>query len=159
MNLWRVMAGEIGYRKLSFALGCVSAAVAVCAITASIALLRGHDLRTEKLIEIKEAKTRAEMAKMEDDYRVIMKRMGYNVMILHRDQDVAELHALGYPSVTMPAAYAERLAVAALPTLNHLLPVLQKRGDEDALGGCMEAIKTSMFGPGMLGLVMLSTAL
>lgn len=127
MNLWRVMAGEIGYRKLSFALGCVSAAVAVCAITASIALLRGHDLRTEKLIEIKEAKTRAEMAKMEDDYRVIMKRMGYNVMILHRDQDVAELHALGYPSVTMPAAYAERLAVAALPTLNHLLPVLQKR--------------------------------
>ena len=39
------------------------------------------------------------------------------------------------------------------------LPVLQKRGDEDALGGCMEAIKTSMFGPVMLGLVMLSTAL
>ena len=39
------------------------------------------------------------------------------------------------------------------------LPVLQKRGDEDALGGCMEAIKTSMFGPDMLGLVMLSTAL
>ncbi|MFA7173059.1 MAG: ABC transporter permease [Kiritimatiellia bacterium] len=127
MNLWRVMAGEIGYRKMTFVLGCVSAAVAVGAITCSTALLRGHDLRTEKLIEIKEAKTRAEMAKMEDDYRVIMKRMGYNVMILHKDQDVAELHTLGYPSVTMPEAYAENLAAAGLPTLNHLLPILQKR--------------------------------
>jgi len=129
MNLWRVMVGEIGYRKLSFALGCVSVAVAVGAIAVSTALLRGHDLRTEKLIEMKEAKTRAEMAKMEDDYRVIMKRMGYNVMILHQKQDVAELHASGYPSVTMPEADAERLAAAGLPTLNHLLPVLQKRMD------------------------------
>ena len=33
------------------------------------------------------------------------------------------------------------------------LPVLQNRGDEDALGGCMEAIKTSMFGPEKFGLV------
>ena len=127
MNLWRVMAGEIGYRKMTFVLGCVSAAVAVGAITCSTALLRGHDLRTGKLIEIKEAKTRAEMARMEDDYRVIMKRMGYNVMILHKDQDIAELHSLGYPSVTMPEVYAETLAAARLQTLNHLLPVLQKR--------------------------------
>lgn len=127
MNLWRVMAGEIGYRKMSFAFGCVSAAVAVGAITCSTALLRGHDLRSEKLIEMKEARTRAEMARMEDDYRVIMKRMGYNVMILHKDQDIAELHARGYPSLTMPESYAEILAAAGLPTLNHLLPVLQQR--------------------------------
>lgn len=127
MKLWRLMAGEIGYRRTAFVLGCVSAAVAVGAVTVSTALLRGHDLRTERLIELKEARTREEMARMEDDYRVIMKRMGYNVMVLHREQDVAELYATGCPSVSMPEEYAERLAATGLQTLNHLLPVLQRR--------------------------------
>ncbi len=127
MNLWRVMCGEISYRRLGFALGAVSAAVAAGVITGSAALLRGHDLRTERLIEEREVRTRAEMAKMEDDYRVIMKRMGYNVMVLPKDQDLAELHAVGYPTATMAEADAEKLAAAGLPSLNHLLPVLQKR--------------------------------
>lgn len=127
MTLWNLVAGEIGYRKLSFVLGCLSVAIAVGAVTGSGALLRGHDRRTEQLVEQKEARTRAELARMEDDYRVILKRMGYNTLILHRDQDLGELHAQGYPTVTMPEAYVERLAQGGIETLNHLLPVLQKR--------------------------------
>jgi hypothetical protein len=127
MTLWNMIAGEIGYRKLSFVLGCLSVAIAVGAVAGSDALLRGHDRRTEQLVEQKEARTREEMVRMEDDYRVIMKRMGYNTLILHRDQDLGELHAQGYPTVTMPEAYVERLVAGGIETLNHLLPVLQKR--------------------------------
>jgi hypothetical protein len=127
MTLWNMVAGEIGYRRLSFVLGCLSVAIAVGAVTVSGALLRGHDRRTEQLVEQKEAGTREEMARMEDDYRAIMKRMGYNTLILHRDQDLSELHAQGYPTVTMPEAYVEKLAAGGIETLNHLLPVLQKR--------------------------------
>lgn len=153
MNLWLVMAGEIGHRKTTFVLGCVSAAVAVGAVTVSTALLRGHDLRTERLIELKEARTREEMARMEDDYRVIMKRMGYNVMILHKDQDVTELYAAGYPSVTMPEEHAEKLAAAGLQTLNHLLPVLQRRVEWPETGEkiLLSGVRGQMALPGRKG--------
>lgn len=127
MTLWRLLTGEIAHRRLSFALGCLSVAIAVGAVVGSLAMLRGHDLRTERLVEEKEARTREEMARLEDDYRIIMKRMGYNVMILPAGQDLGELHAQGYPSQTMPEGYAERLAASGFDSLNHLLPVLQRR--------------------------------
>ena len=127
MTLWRLLTGEIAHRRLSFALGCLSIAIAVGAVVGSLAMLRGHDLRTERLIEEKEARTREEMARLEDDYRIIMKRMGYNVMILPAAQDMSELHAQGYPSQTLPESYAERLAASGFDSLNHLLPLLQRR--------------------------------
>lgn len=127
MNLGRLMFGEIRYRRLGFLLGAVSAALAAGVIVGSVTLLRGHDVRTERLVEEREVQIRQEMAKMEDDYRVIMKRMGYNVLVLHKDQDLAELHAKGYPTVTMAEAEAEKLAAVGLPSLNHLLPILQRR--------------------------------
>ncbi len=127
MTLWLLLAGEIAHRRLSFALGCLSVAIAVGAVVGSFSMLRGHDLRTERLVEEKEARTREEMVRLENDYRLIMKRMGYNVMILPASQDLSELLALGYPTQTLPESYAERLAESGFDTLNHLLPVLQRR--------------------------------
>ncbi len=127
MTLWRLVVGEIGHRRLNFLLGCVSVALAAGGVVGSAGLLRGHDLRTDRLVEEKEARTRQEMARMEDDYRRIMRRMGYNVLVIHRDQDIGELHTLGHPTVAMPEGHAHLLAGARLTTLNHLLPILQHR--------------------------------
>lgn len=126
MSLWRMIIAEVSFRRLSFTLGCISVAVAVGAVVGSIAMLRGHDWRTEKLVEQKEIETREAMARMEDDYRVIMKRMGYNVMVLPAEQDPDELRMKGYVTATMPYEYAEKLAAAGVMSLNHLLPVLQR---------------------------------
>ena len=127
MRLSRILTAEIMFRRVSFCIGCVSVGLAVAAAAGSVALLRGHDLRTERVVELKEAQTRADMAKMEDDYRRIMKRMGYNLMILNKAQDAGKLLEQGYPETTIPESDAERLAAAGLDSLNHLLPVLQKR--------------------------------
>lgn len=122
-----MMTAEIGFRKLAFATGCISVAVAVGAVVGGMAMLRGHDWRTERIVEQKEAETREAMRKMEDDYRVIMKRMGYNVMILPAEQDLDDLRIKGYPTATMPFEYAEKLAASDVMSLNHQLPVLQSR--------------------------------
>jgi len=110
----------------SLLLGTLSVAVAAGVITGGAGLLRVHDRRTEQRIAEKEAQTRAEMARLEDDYRKIMKAMGYNVMILHRDQDLAELRRIGHPTTFFPEDYVDRLAQGGIETLNHLLPVLQQ---------------------------------
>jgi putative ABC transport system permease protein len=127
MNLKLVIAREIKHRKGSFAIGVLSVAVAVGCLAGARTLLRGHDLRTEEVLLQKEAETRQAMAGLEDDYRRIMRRLGYNVLILHRDQSFTELRAHGYPTVHFPEEYAERLGRGGIETLNHLLPVLQEK--------------------------------
>jgi len=84
MKLHRLVFREILHRKLSFALGVVSASVAVAFLVASLAILQKHDARTEQIIAAKEAETRQQMAKLEDDYRKLMLKMGFNVMILRK---------------------------------------------------------------------------
>ncbi len=127
MSVFRLSLREITHRKLSFMLGLLSIMIAVGVLVGAVTMLNGHDLRTEQVIAQKEAETREEMARMEDDYRRIMKDMGYNVLILHENQDIDELEQLGYPTHYMPEDYAQRLADEKISTLNHLLPLLQER--------------------------------
>lgn len=125
MNVFRLSIQEIIHRKLSFGLGLLSVMIAVGVLVGSVTMLGGHDLRTEQLIAQKEARTREEMTRMEDDYRRIMKDMGYNVLILHGEQSLEELQRTGYPTHYMPEDYAQRLADEKVASLNHLLPLLQ----------------------------------
>ncbi|MFP4250024.1 MAG: ABC transporter permease [Armatimonadota bacterium] len=127
MSVFRLSIQEIVHRKLSFMLGLLSVMIAVGVLVGAVTMLSGHDLRTEQLIAQKEAETREEMAAMEDDYRRIMKDMGYNVLVLHGDQSLEELQRLGYPTHYMPEDYAQRLANEKVASLNHLLPLLQAR--------------------------------
>ncbi len=126
MTLWTLWRRELAARAASFWLAAVSVAVAAAVLTGGAGLLRVHDRRTEQHLAEKEAQTRAEMARLQDDYRKIMKAMGYNVMILPRDQDLAEMRRVGHPTTFMPDDYADRLAQGGIETLNHLLPILQQ---------------------------------
>ncbi|MFO7945564.1 MAG: FtsX-like permease family protein [Armatimonadota bacterium] len=127
MNVFRLSIREITHRKLSFGLGLLSVVIAVGVLVGAVTLLNGHDLRTEQVIAEKQEQTREAMAKMEDDYRKIMKAMGYNVLILHEDQSFDEMHRLGYPTHYMPEQYTQRLADEKIGPLNHLLSVLQQK--------------------------------
>jgi len=127
MNLYRLVFREILHRKLSFALGVISAAVAVGGLVAALAILQKHDARTEQIITAKEAETRQQMAKLEDDYRKLMLKMGFNVMILPKDQNLSDLYADDFASKYMPEEYATRLARSRVVTINHLLPSLQQK--------------------------------
>lgn len=129
MTPLKLTVREIAHRKLTFILGLLSVMIAVGVLVGAVALLRGHDLRTEAVIAVKEAQTREEMARMEDDYRRIMKDMGYNVLVLHEDQSFDEMQRVGYPTHYMPEDYAQRLADEKIESLNHLLPILQERAE------------------------------
>ena len=127
MNLHRLVFREILHRKLSFSLGVISASVAVACLVAALAILQKHDARTEQIIAAKEAETRQQMAKLEDDYRKLMLKMGFNVLILPKEQNLSDLYADDFASKYMPEEYATRLAKSRVATINHVLPSLQQK--------------------------------
>ena len=127
MQLWQLTLKEALHRKINFISGLLSVSVAVGCVAGALALLHAHDARTEAVILSKEKETREAMLRLENDYRRIMRDMGYNVLVLHEEQDVAALHAAGVPDRYMPESYGEKLAEGGISTLNHLLPVLQQK--------------------------------
>ena len=127
MNLHRLVLREVLHRKLSFALGVISASLAVAALVAELSILRKHDARTGQILAAKEAETRQQMAKLEDDYRKLMLKMGFNVLILPKNQNLGDLYADDFASNYMPEEYATRLAKSRVATINHVLPSLQQK--------------------------------
>ena len=127
MTLPRLILREIGYRKLSFALGVLSAAFAVGSLMTQVTVLRRHDARTEQIVADRQAETQQRLAVLEDDYRKLTLKMGFNVLILPKDQNLADLYADDFASKTMPEEYATRLAKSRVATLNHILPSLQQK--------------------------------
>src|SRR5206468_9118024 len=93
MSLLRLVLREILHRKLNFALGVVSVCVAVACLVGALAILDKHDARTEQIIVAKEVETKQKMAALEDDYRKLTLKMGFNVLILPKDQSLSDLYS------------------------------------------------------------------
>jgi putative ABC transport system permease protein len=75
----------------------------------------------------KEAQTAEAMRAMENDYRIITKGLGYNILIVHKDQDLGEFLSQGYASKRMPEEFVQQLAKSEIVTIQHLLPALYER--------------------------------
>jgi putative ABC transport system permease protein len=118
---------ELAYRKLNFACGLLSVSIAVACLAAELEFLRRHDAETERLLAAKEEATKKQMAALEDDYRKITLGLGFNVLILPRDQNLSDLYAEDYARQTMPEEYVQRLARSRIATIQHLLPTLQQK--------------------------------
>lgn len=127
MNVWQLVRKEILHRKLNFALAVVSVMVAVAVLVAEVVVLRAHDVRTEAVLEVKQAEASDELARMEDDYRKYMKELGFNLLILPAKQDMTEFLRTGTATQSMPEEYVARLARTGTTLLRHLLPIVQQR--------------------------------
>lgn len=127
MNLGRLIFRELCFRRVNFLLGVLSVGVAVACLTAALAVLRKHDLRTDRIVAAKEDATRVQMEAMTDDYRKLTLKMGFNILILPKDQNLSDLYADDFASKYMPEEYATRLAKSRVATINHILPSLQQK--------------------------------
>jgi putative ABC transport system permease protein len=127
MTIWRMVFKEIRLRWLNFGLGTLAVLAAVGVLVTELTLLEAHDLQTRQLLDAKLAETEAEMSRLEDDYRKLMKELGYNLLILPEGQDLGDFYAKGYAARTMPEEYVTRLANSKLMTIRHLLPSLEQK--------------------------------
>jgi len=127
MSIWRLIIKEIAYRKSTFAVGVLSVLIAVGCALGAVSLLRAHDLRTKRILADKEAKTREQLAELQDEIRKAMLKLGFNIVVLPRDQNLADWYADDFASKYMPEEYVERLSKSRLITVRHLLPSLQQK--------------------------------
>src|SRR5262249_28929422 len=127
MSVTRLILQEILHRKLNFLLGVLAVLVAAGCLVAAVTLLALYDRPAQELVAAHEAATRGRLAGLEDDYRKIGLKLGFNLLILPRDQNLGDFYAEDYASKTMPEDYASRLAKARVLTVNHVLPTLQRK--------------------------------
>lgn len=144
---------EISHRKLNFAMGLLSVAVAVGCFVGAKTLLDGDEIRTveilaartvevEQAVAAKQADVEAAGRDLEDAMRKITKGLGFNLLILPEDQDVNELYTEGTLSKSMPDEFVERLANSKIMTINHLLPLITRKLRWEELGQTVYVIGT-----------------
>ncbi|MHC4325946.1 MAG: ABC transporter permease [Planctomycetota bacterium] len=127
MTIWNLLIREILHRKMNFALAVLSVMVASGSLIGSVTLLRIHDIHTGKLLEQKQAELEQRMARLKDDTRKAMLKLGFNIVILPKDQNLSDWYADDYASKYMPEDYVHKLADSGIVTVRHFLPSLQQK--------------------------------
>ena len=127
MNIFQLTIKEIARRKLNFFLGLISVVLAVTILVGSLTMLKAHDIRTGQIISQKEEETKQRMAVLEDDYRKIMKNLGFNLLLIPKDQNLGDLYADDFASKYMSEENVTKLSESKIMTIRHLLPSLQQK--------------------------------
>ena len=127
MTVWSLCVREILHRKMNFALSVVSVIVASASLIGSVTLLRLHDIRTGQILEQKQTELADRMAALKDDTRKAMLKLGFNVVILPKDQNLSDWYSEDYASKYMPEDYVHQLADSGIITVRHFLPSLQQK--------------------------------
>ena len=91
-------AKEAEFCPLS-AVGDCDAVVSVCSV---FTMLEIYDLRTKEIVQKKEQETKVRMDSLEDDYRKITKQLGFNLLILPKNQNISDVYANDFASKFMP---------------------------------------------------------
>ena len=127
MSAWRLILRELQFRRTNFCLGVLAMLVATGCVVAAISLMDRYNQRSRLRADDEQATLAQQMTALEDDYRKISLRLGFNLMILPKEQNLADFYAADFAAKLMPEAYAQRLADARLASINHILPILQQR--------------------------------
>jgi len=127
MSIWRLAWKEILHRKINFLSGLISVIISIAVLAGVLITLRVLDFHTEQILAQKEKETSARMVLLQDDYRKIMKILGFNLLIIPENQKLADFYEEDLVSTYMPESYAEKLANAKLVTIQHILPNLQQK--------------------------------
>lgn len=127
MSVWTLIFREIGHRKGHFLLSLVAVAAAVASLVGAVTLLEAHRHRTERLLAGMRADVEAKAAETNDEIRKITKGLGFNILILPKDQNLHEIYDKGFAEKTMPEAYVQQLTGSDIAVINHVLPSLIRK--------------------------------
>ena len=127
MSLWRLMLREARFRVGNALLGGVAVALTVAVWAACVVLLRGHDARSTQALERRRGEVAEQSAALEEEMRKATLKLRFNLVILPQGQDLRAWHAEGEIHGTLPEAYVRTLAESGIMTIQHLLPIVQRR--------------------------------
>ncbi len=128
MNLFRLLIDELVYRKTGFLLGIIAVGAAGALLVGGPTIIDAYRRSSESQLAALEAKNKAELDRLADETRKLMRDMGFNLMIVHSETNMADFWADDFAKADMPEEYVQRLANATNITLaTHLVATLQQK--------------------------------
>ena len=128
MNTFAMLLAEIRYRKLNFLLSVFAVTIAAALFVAGPVLVDGYARQTQVVLDESKQETADELARLGDQTRVLMRDIGFNLMIVHRDTNMSDFWAADYAANDMPQEYVDRLARdRRLTMVTHLVATLQQK--------------------------------
>jgi len=128
MAMFKLLVAEILYRKLNFVLSLLAVTVAATLFVAGPLLVDGYSHQTQAMVAALEEQTNRELDRLEKETRRLMRDMGFNLMIVHKETNMSDFWAADFASKDMPEEYVYRLASDRRLTLvTHLVATLQQR--------------------------------
>ena len=127
MSIWKLILAEIRVRPWSFAIATLVIAVATTAVVAGPLLLNAYARQTAQAVAQLEAETQKELAKLDKQTKRIMRDLGVNLRIVHRDTKLGGLYT-DFKAVDFPEDYVDKLAEAPqIETIVHVIATLQEK--------------------------------
>ena len=127
MKISRLVIQEISHRFLNFILAVAGVSIAVACLVASVTMIDAGEIESGELVARRQQEVKDAGKKLNDEMRKITKGLGFNIVVLAEDEDIAAFHAEGAPTRTMPQEYVTRLANSKIVVINHLLPIVTRK--------------------------------
>ncbi|HPN84941.1 MAG TPA: hypothetical protein PK821_06355, partial [Victivallales bacterium] len=127
MRISAVVLNEIKYNRLNFILGFAGVFLAMSVLVGVNLLVNGYKLKSRLIYEEKYAKVEAALKFAEDQYRKSTLELGFNVLIVPKDQNMSDFYADDFACKYMPEDFVEKLSKSKIVTINHLLPSLTQK--------------------------------
>lgn len=127
MSLWRVVLREWRFRAGNALAGALAVGLTVGVWAGGLVLLRGSAARTVQAMGKTRERIRQDLEVFQDEMRKAMLKLKFNLVVLPEGQDLAAWHADGEIRGTLPESYLRTLAESGAATIQHLLPIVQKR--------------------------------
>jgi len=127
MSFWNLLFAEIRFRAINFVNIVLAITVAATLFVAGPTLVAGYANDTRIRLETFEEETSKELAAMDKKTKRAMRDLGFNLLIVHKDTNMADFHT-DFKTVDMPQAYIDKLANSPdITYIRHLVASLQQR--------------------------------
>lgn len=127
MTTLRLVFAEIRYRLLNVLLGMLAVAVAAALFVAGPTLLGGYAKDTNDRLAKMQQATDKQLKEMDSKTKRIMRDMGVNLRILHKDTQMGGLYT-DFQAKDFNQDYVDKLAHApSIETIVHVVPTLQEK--------------------------------
>jgi len=142
MNMLQLLKAEILHRKLNFVFSFIAVVTAATLFVAGPTILRGYQRDSDKRLTEMQQETDQTLGEMEEkavkdlahlDKRTkrIMRDLGFNLRIVHKNTDLTQLFAK-FVSFDMPESYVDKLAGSPeITKIVHLVATLKQMVEVD----------------------------
>ena len=126
MSNWKLLCREIAHRKMNFLLSLLAMTAAAMLFIAGPTLMEGYKEESDQQLRAMQVKAETDLANLDKRTKRIMRDLGFNLRIVHKNTDLSRLYA-SFVSFDMPESYVTTLAEAPeITKIVHLVATLKQ---------------------------------